>query len=103
MDTGNNRIVGSGPNGFRCLVGCSGSGGSASNQLNSPETLSFDSYGNMFVTDWWNNRIQKFVLSTNSCGKYKSIHLKSNSFKSKIQNVENTKKSLLLDEQNEIF
>ena len=51
-DGGNNRIVGSGPNGFRCLVGCFNSSGSASNQLNNPHTLSFDSYGNMFVTDW---------------------------------------------------
>ncbi|CAF4217568.1 unnamed protein product [Adineta steineri] len=63
----NNRIVGSGPNGFHCLVGCSGSSGSASNQLLSPYTLSFDSYGNMYVTDTGNSRIQKFILSTNSC------------------------------------
>jgi hypothetical protein len=68
VDSSNARIVGSGPNGFRCLVGCSGSG-SASNQLNGPSTLSFDSYGNMFVTDFYNNRVQKFILLTNSCGK----------------------------------
>ena len=61
----NNRIVGSGPNGFRCLVGCSGYG-SASNQLYNPITLSFDSYGNMFVTDCWNSRIEKFILTNNS-------------------------------------
>ncbi|CAF4038351.1 unnamed protein product, partial [Adineta steineri] len=63
----NSRIVGSGPNGFRCLVGCSGSSGSAANQLLYPATLSFDSYGNMYVTDTGNSRIQKFILSTNSC------------------------------------
>ncbi|CAF4342654.1 unnamed protein product, partial [Adineta steineri] len=40
----NNRIVGSGPNGFRCLVGCSTVAGSASNQLYYPSSLSFDSY-----------------------------------------------------------
>jgi hypothetical protein len=68
VDSYNNRVVGSGPNGFRCLVGCSGSG-SASNQLSLPHTLSFDSYGNMFVTDSSNNRIQNFLLATNSCGK----------------------------------
>jgi hypothetical protein len=68
VDHFNNRIVGSGPNGFQCLVGCSGVG-SASNQLTYPLTLSFDGYGNMFVSDHINDRIQKFILSTNSCGK----------------------------------
>jgi tripartite motif-containing protein 71 len=67
VDRIDNRIIGSGPNGFRCLVGCSGSG-SASDQLSFPQTLSFDSYGNMFVIDTENNRIQKFLLATNSCG-----------------------------------
>jgi hypothetical protein len=70
VDYGNSRIVGSGPTGFRCLVGCSLSAGSASNQLNNPWSLSFDSYGNMFVTDRGNSRIQKFSLMNNSYGKY---------------------------------
>jgi DNA-binding beta-propeller fold protein YncE len=73
VDQNNHRIVGSGPNGFRCLVGCSGSYGSASNELWLPWTLSFDSHGNMFVTDYENSRIQKFVLSSDSCGKYMKI------------------------------
>ena len=30
-DYSNHRIVGSGPSGFRCLVGCSGMNGSAAN------------------------------------------------------------------------
>ena len=68
VDHNNNRIVGSDASGFRCVVGCSG-GGSAANQLLFPYTLNFDSYGNMFVTDSFNSRIQKFVLSSNSCGK----------------------------------
>ena len=73
-DQGGSRIVGSGPNGFRCIVGCFGSG-SASNQLRGPQSISFDSAGNIFVTDgWWvggpsNNRIQKFILLTNTLGK----------------------------------
>ena len=46
-DSGNHRIVGEDANGFRCLVGCNGSG-SASNQLNSPFTMTFDVGGNMF-------------------------------------------------------
>ncbi|CAF1035034.1 unnamed protein product [Adineta steineri] len=67
VDSGYNRIVRSGPSGFRCVVGCSTESGSASNQLKSPLALSFDSYGNIFVNDQLNHRIQKFVLTTNSC------------------------------------
>jgi DNA-binding beta-propeller fold protein YncE len=70
VDSYNNRIVASGPYGFRCLVGCSENASSASNQLWFPQTLSFDSYGNMFVIDWENSRIQKFLLATNSCSKF---------------------------------
>ncbi|CAF1304816.1 unnamed protein product [Adineta steineri] len=65
VDYGNSRIVGSGVTGFRCLVGCHGRG-SLSSQLNSPVSFSFDSYGNMFVNDQWNNRIQKFLLMKES-------------------------------------
>ncbi len=68
VDSGNNRIVGSGPDGFRCLAGCDGNG-SASNQLSQPFSLSFDTDGNMFVTDRLNDRIQKFILLTGLCGK----------------------------------
>jgi hypothetical protein len=68
VDNNNHRIVGSGPNGFRCLVGCNGTG-SQSNQLRFPYTLSFDSSGNMFVADEHNHRIQKFLFFENSCGK----------------------------------
>jgi hypothetical protein len=69
-DRNNDRIVGSGPTGFRCIVGCPW-GGAATNQLSLPWSLSFDSHGNIFVTDTNNNRIQKFILMTNLCGKYK--------------------------------
>ena len=69
LDRGNHRIVGSGPNGFRCLVGCSGLSGPASNQLSAPWSFSFDSYGHLFVSDLGNSRLQKFLLSTNSCSK----------------------------------
>ncbi len=75
VDSGNHRIVESRRNGFRlrCIVGCSNSSGSASDKLSSPWSLSFDSYGNIFVSDWGNNRIQKFNLKTNSCGKSKLL------------------------------
>jgi hypothetical protein len=69
-DCGNTRIISSSPSGFQCLLGCSGGSGSAANQLNHPYSLSFDSYGNLFVVDSNNNRVQKFLLATNSCGKY---------------------------------
>lgn len=67
VDSGNHRIIGSGSDGFRCLVGC-GSAGALSHQLISPTTLSFDSHGNMLVADAGNNRIQKFYLAKDSCG-----------------------------------
>ncbi len=68
VDNYNHRIIGSGPDGFRCLVGCFGPG-STQDELSFPQALSFDSYGNIFVVDTGNARIQKFLLSTNSCGK----------------------------------
>ena len=73
VDRGNNRIVGSGPGGFRCIVGCTGTNGCASNQLLAPRRMSFDSVGSIFVVDGGNQRIQKFVLTRNTCGE--SSHL----------------------------
>ena len=69
------RVIGSGPNGFRCIIGCTGTSGSAANQLTQATGLSFDSHGNLFVTDFSNNRVQKFLLSNRSCGKNKILSL----------------------------
>ena len=69
VDSGNNRIIGQGPNGFRCVVGCSNGSGSTEFQLSLPTSMSFDSYGNIYVNDQNNSRIQKFALATNSCSK----------------------------------
>jgi hypothetical protein len=74
VDYNNHRIVRLGSSGCHCLVGCSGSNGSASNQLNLPLMMAFDSYGNIFVTDGNNNRVQKFILSTNSCSKHSYLN-----------------------------
>ena len=57
-----------GRNGFRCVAGCSSVNGSAHDQLSMPSSLSFDSYGNIFVADTGNRRIQKLELSTKFCG-----------------------------------
>ena len=67
VDLGNHRLVGSGPIGFRCIVGCSGQSGSLPSQLSSPRSLAFDVDGNLFVADTSNNRVQKFLLASNSC------------------------------------
>ena len=53
----------------RCLVGCSHGVGSNLNQMRVPTGLSFDSVGNILVSDTYNNRVLKFQLETNSCGK----------------------------------
>ncbi|CAF0998936.1 unnamed protein product [Adineta steineri] len=66
VDSNNHRIVASGLNGFRCLVGCDEEG-SQSNQLNNPYSFSFDPSGNMFVTDQSNDRIQKFKYLKRYC------------------------------------
>ena len=65
VDNTNRRIVGSGPYGFRCIVGCPGGGG-VINQLSNLCALSFDSFGNIYVTDWSTSRIYKFVVMESS-------------------------------------
>ena len=74
VDYGRHRIVRSGPNGFQCIAGCSGTSGAAANQLAWPRALSFDSYGNIYIADAGNNRIQKFSLAKNACGKSLDDH-----------------------------
>ncbi|CAF1457795.1 unnamed protein product, partial [Adineta ricciae] len=60
------RIIGSGPNGFRCIVGCSGSSGSNTNQLSGPWNLAFDSHGNLYANEWNSYRILKYTLLNNT-------------------------------------
>ena len=71
VDRGNHRIIGSDENGFRCIFGCSGGEGSTNGTLSYPaamSAMSFDSYGNIYVADRDNNRIQK-IVKNNFCGK----------------------------------
>ncbi|CAF0754273.1 unnamed protein product [Adineta steineri] len=72
VDRWNSRIIRSRSNYIRCIIGCYGKG-SQSHQLSSPTSLSFDSYGNIFIHDSNNHRIQKFDFLPNSCGKFKII------------------------------
>ena len=65
VDSGNHRIIGSDKNGFRCIFGCSGES-STNDKLSGPISMLFDSYGNIYVTDRDNNRIQKISLSKKS-------------------------------------
>ncbi|CAF4417597.1 unnamed protein product, partial [Rotaria sp. Silwood2] len=67
VESENHRIIRSIPNGFKCLVGCSGNSGITSNQLNYPQSMAFDTIGNIFVSDLNNHRIQKFQLISNLC------------------------------------
>ena len=66
VDSNDHRVVASGPNGFRCLFGCSMVPGSLTSQLNNPSDLKFDSFGNIYVTDRDNNRVLKFILMSNA-------------------------------------
>ena len=68
-DSGNNRILRVGTIDFWCIIGCTRSAGSALHKLHGPWSLSFDTYGNLFVTDRLNARIQQFMLLSNVCGK----------------------------------
>ncbi len=77
-DPGNQRIVKWTTNyadGGVCVIGCTGTMGIAANQLNGPRDLKFDRYGNIYVVDQGNNRIQKFMIQvpTSSCPSSKYI------------------------------
>lgn len=50
-----------------CIAGCSTNAGSAPNQLRSPQKLTFDQNGSLYVSDQANHRVQKFTRIEN-CG-----------------------------------
>jgi hypothetical protein len=69
-DQDKHRIVTLGPNGFQCLIGCNKESSEFKQPLR-PLTLSFDRFGNLYVMDLSEDRIQKFLVSNNSCSKCK--------------------------------
>ena len=86
-DHNNHRIIGSGPYGFRCIIGCSNSSGAATDQLNKPRSIAFDSFGNLFVVDSNNNRTQKFRFLTASCGDEITTQLLNTTTSSLMNNI----------------
>ena len=73
-DTSNTRIVASGPNGFRCIIGCV----PGTNVMGFPRTIHFDGDGNLLVMDSANKQLLKFLLMTDSCGKQILLACRSN-------------------------
>ena len=66
VDSNHHRIIRFKDTQFYCIIGCTGSLGSQPNQLNKPFSIRFDSYGNLYVSDEYNGRVQKFLLTFNS-------------------------------------
>ncbi|CAF0849947.1 unnamed protein product [Adineta steineri] len=65
VDTGNSRILKwkVGASSAVNIAGTNPDGGTLSNQLNNPGSISFSSNGSLFVADTSNNRIQRFIIS----------------------------------------
>ena len=63
-EAGNHRITRWAPHstGGVCIAACAKETGSESNQLKQPHSLAFDSNGSLYVSDWGNDRIQKFQI-----------------------------------------
>lgn len=54
--------------GGTCIIACTGTRGSAVNQLRSARDIKFDQHGNIYVTDQGNHRIQKYLIEIPSSG-----------------------------------
>lgn len=77
-DSFNNRIIGSGPNGFRCVVSCVDQTGPLTERVYVPNTIGFNSRGDLIVADQGHDRVQMFQLKSNYCSKlfFLSIYYK---------------------------
>ncbi|CAF4086797.1 unnamed protein product [Adineta steineri] len=67
VEKGKNRIVRKGSSDFQYILNKNGTNKESPYELNQPESIRFDSHGNIYVTDTDRDRIQKFTLATNSC------------------------------------
>ena len=70
IDSNSKRIIGWGPNGYQCIATCAGQLGIGPDSTNYPFALSFDRYGNIFLIDTGNNRVQKFLIIRNDSGEF---------------------------------
>lgn len=63
-ENSNHRIMRWAPNSTygMCIAACTGTKGPTSYQLRSPHSLAFDSSGSLYVSDYRNNRVQKFQI-----------------------------------------
>lgn len=68
---------------LQCILGCDNDTTTTVTTMFYSDSLCFDSHGNIFVSDWENNRILKFCLSTNLCGKCRLLIIESFSGKIK--------------------
>ena len=75
MDYGTKCILGSGPNGFRCLNGCHGKVIDL-NQFEYRRSFSFDEHENIFFSLKANIQIQIFHLQKDSCGEFEVVSQK---------------------------
>ena len=65
-ESGNARITRWAPNSTFgvCIAACTGANGTTPTQLKAPHSLAFDSQGSLYVSDYRNNRVQKFSILT---------------------------------------
>ena len=70
VDIDRQLVIGSDVYGFRCVIGCFDAEGSDAEHLSHPQSMAFDSYGNIYVVDTGNDRVQQFLLQTTACGKF---------------------------------
>lgn len=68
-DYGNDRIMKwlKNANNGTLVAGISGSSGNTGTQLNNPSGIYFDKNGDMYVSDYSNNRVQRFTINNTSC------------------------------------
>ncbi|CAF4201526.1 unnamed protein product, partial [Rotaria sordida] len=64
VDYGNSRILRWPPNSNsgECIAACTDIDGNGIDTLDRPFALAFDSYGSLFISDGFNNRVQKFQI-----------------------------------------